>query len=400
MKADEFRNALAAGHSGTGVIAFPRSEYDRRVEAVRAEMERAGLDLLLVTDTANLFYLTGYYTFGSGNHACLLLGRDGEPVLHVADLEIPSAVVNSWVTDIRSTVWQQQYRTGVGPDLVATVSDFGFASGRIGAELSRRGMLAGTYRALLDGLPDAKFADASMLVDRLTYVKSPLEIDCLRISGSYTVAGIEASYRAARAGVTDNDISRAGYDAMVAAGSEFVSVQPIVTSGVRTSYPHQTCRRIEIGVNDVIFLEYGGCHHRYTAPLMRTIVTGKPTDHMLRIADAAEATLSATLQALEPGRHFRDVVAEAKAVFAPVADEIYFFGSFAYGLGCGFPPTWGGSLQVAEAVDLTLVPGMAFHVPMLFAVPGQFGIAFSESVVITDGGCEKLALHPRELHYA
>jgi Xaa-Pro aminopeptidase len=43
---------------------------------------------------------------------------------------------------------------------------------------------------------------------------------------------------------------------------------------------------------------------------------------------------------------------------------------------------------------------MALHVPMNFTVPGKFGIAFSESVIITADGCELLVEHPRQLYYS
>ena len=147
---------------------------------------------------------------------------------------------------------------------------------------------------------------------------------------------------------------------MIAAGSEFMSVQPIVTSGVRTSLLHQTYRRIPIKENDIVFLEYAGCHHRYNTPLMRTIVTGKPTDQMLRILEVVKDTLSVIIETAKPGRTFNDVVMHAKKAHASIDNEAHFFGSYAYGVGIGFPPTWGGSLHMVEGDERILLPGMSF----------------------------------------
>lgn len=401
MDAQQFRDALAKTHAHTGVV-FPDAEYESRLARVREKMRAGGLDLLLVTDHCNLFYLTGYYTFGSGNHACLVVPVEGELTLQICSLEIPAAVVNTRVKDLVISNWQLQYsgRFDAGEQLARIVRDKGMENKRLGVEISRRGLLASVYQSLRDNLQTATIVDASMLVDELTYVKSPLELECMRQAGKYTVAGIEGSYAAARPGVMDNDIARAGYDAMIAAGSEFMSVQPIVTSGPRSSFLHQTYRRVEIEQNDIVFLEYGGCHHRYTAPLMRTIVTGKPTDHMLRIADAVEATLSTIIEALKPGRSFHDVVMAARKTLAPVESEIHFFGSYGYGIGIGFPPTWGGSLHMTEGSQRVLQPGMTFHLPICLPVPGKFNVAISESVVISDNGCELLCDHPRQLFYA
>ena len=42
---------------------FPQSEYQRRIDAVRAKFDSAGIDALVATSLASLQYLTGY----SGN---------------------------------------------------------------------------------------------------------------------------------------------------------------------------------------------------------------------------------------------------------------------------------------------------------------------------------------------
>ncbi|MER9152767.1 Xaa-Pro peptidase family protein [Mesorhizobium opportunistum] len=397
MDARQYQDALAQHHAGTGLV-FAEEEYTRRVDLVKSQMSAKGIETLICTDPNSVYYLTGYYTFGSGNYVSLIMPLDGSAFIHVADLEIPSAIINSNIADVYTSIWQQQFRVGPGDDLVDLLHSKRQDKKRIGLELGRKGLLASVYQALASKLPNAKFIDASMLVEEVSYVKSSVEVECLRKSGSYTAAGIDASYAITRPGIYDNDIAKAGYEAMIGAGSEFMSVQPIVTSGVRTSYPHQNFRRVLIQDHDVIFLEYGGNHHRYTAPLMRTIFTGKPSDDMMRFADAAEATLTAMLEMMKPGIEFRDVVAHAKKAHKSIDDELYFFGSYAYGLGATFPPTWGNGLHISDGIDLVLKPGMAFHVPMNFTAPSKFGIAFSESVVITDDGYELLVDHPRKLH--
>ena len=396
MDVRNFRDILARTSATSGVV-FPEPEYQKRFKKVKKRMQEKELDGLLVTDRCNLYYLTGYYTFGTGNHACLVIPLHGEPTLQVVNLEVPAAVVNTRLKDIEIFVWQQQ--DNAGEQIAKIVKEKGLETKRLGVEISRNGLLVNVYQALQTHLPQAALVDSSMLVDEITYVKSFLELDCMRKAGKYTVAAIEASYAATKPGVLDNDVARVGYDGMIAAGSEFMSVQPIVTSGVRTSFVHQTYRRVPIEENDIVFLEYAGCHHRYNAPLMRSIVVGKPTDQILRITDAVMSTLSAIMEAAQPGRSFHEVVIRAMQAHTNVDDEIYFFGSYGYGVGIGFPPTWGGSLHMMEGNETILRPGMTFHLPIIFCVPGKIGVALSETIVITDNGCETLVKHPRELLY-
>ena len=54
-------------------MAFPKAEFLERVAKIRMGMDEEGLDALLVTFPPNLYYVSGYYTFGTSNYACLVL---------------------------------------------------------------------------------------------------------------------------------------------------------------------------------------------------------------------------------------------------------------------------------------------------------------------------------------
>ena len=240
-------------------------------------MEAEGLDALLVTYPCNLYYVSGYYTFGVGNHACLVLPLNGDAALQLTSMEIPAGVVNSWVKSFVIAEWRGQ--ESAGEQLAELVREMGLESGRLGIEPSRPGLMPPVLQSLESSLPLASLADASDLVGRVRLVKSPLELDFLRKAAGYTRAAINGPrWRLSGRVILDNDVARVGYDAMIAAGSEFMSVQPIVSSGIRTSYGHTTYRRIPLEFGDNVFLEYAGAHQRYTAPMMRTAVIGEPSE--------------------------------------------------------------------------------------------------------------------------
>ena len=378
-------------------MAFSASEYQERVAKVRKAMDETGLDALLVTHPPNLYYLAGYYTFGVGNHACLVLPREGDPTLQVTSLEVPAAVVNSWVRDVVSADWHEQ--TGAAAQLADIVKDKGLEAKGLGIEPSRTGLLPYIYNQLQRALPAARFQDASDVVAQVRMVKSTAEIEYLKKAAKCTQAAINASLAAVKPGVLDSDVAKVGYEAMIGAGSEFMSVQPIVTSGERTSYTHATYRRVPIEVGDTVFLEYGGCYQRYTAPMMRTAVVGEPSDDVRRVAEAVKATVSRIIETARPGRTHHEVAMEAKKARAPVASETFFSEVYGYNVGIGFPPTWAEGLTfLAEGVDQPLLPGMPFHLPISYRIPGAFGVGLSETILITETGCEILTEQERDLH--
>lgn len=398
MEPTEYAAALQASMAGRE-LAFPRDEYEQRIAALRRVMEGAQLDALLVTHRPDLNYLTGYCTFGVGNHACLVLPRDGDPVLQVTAIEIAAGTAVSWVSDLRCAPWVGQ--SGAGRQLADIVKEKGLAAKRIGIQPQISGLLPNILDQIKAALPNAALADASELVARQRFVKSPREMECLRKAAAYTEAGIRASLGVIRAGAMDNDVARVGYDAMIAAGSEFMSVQPIVTAGVRTGYAHQTYRRLTIAPGDPVFLEYGGCHLRYTAALMRTAVVGQPEKGVEALADAVLATIDAIIATARPGRTGHDVAMAAKAAHKDLSDEFFLPGAYGYHVGVGFPPTWADGIGfLAEGSEIVLAPDMVFHMPLAFRCPGRFGVGISETIRITKAGCEPFTNLPRDLHRA
>lgn len=396
MDTAEFKKRLVARAAGLG-LAFPMAEYEGRIARVRSAMAEQGLDALLVTHSCDLNYLAGYETFGVGNHACLVLPLDGAPSLQVVSIEVPAAVVNGWVEDLVVVDWHLQ--GDAGAHLAGNVREKGLGRGRVGIQPVRQGLSPHVCARLEEGLPGVELVDASGLVARIRLVKSAREIACMRATAGYTHAGIRASLAVIAPGITDNDVARAGYDAMAAAGSEFMAIQPIVTSGVRTSFGHQTFRRMPLAAGDVVFLEYGGSHKRYTAPIMRTATLGEPTDDMRRLMDAVHATVDAMMETARPGRTCHEVALAAKRAHAPVADETYHSGAFGYHVGIAFPPTWAEGLAfIAEGTEEPLAAGMTLHLPITYRIPGAFGMAASETVLITDRGCERLTDLPRDIH--
>ena len=83
---------------------------------------------------------------------------------------------------------------------------------------------------------------------------------------------------------------------------------------------------------------------------------------------------------------------------APLDREIFRSGHFGYSVGLGFPPTWtDGPAYMSDAKDLELAVGMTFHTPFSWRVPKQFVIGTSETIAVTDTGCEILTSKARDV---
>ena len=209
---------------------------------------------------------------------------------------------------------------------------------------------------------------------------------------------MRAAIEAVRAGATDNQVAAAAHHALIAAGSEFPCLSPVVTTGPRSGIPHTTHQRIRIAPGDAVLLEMGGCYHRYTAPLMRTAFVGRPPDGARALADSARAALDRVMAILKPGARAEAVAAEAAPALPLDDPTLVFHHTYGYSVGLGFPPTWADdpALTLIRGNPTVLEPGMVLHSTMSLRRRGRYGVAISETLVVTERGCEAITDFPRE----
>ena len=391
MDFNRYREVLAE-RVGSLTRPFDDAEYDRRRRTVTQRMTAAGLDGLLVTDAADIGYLTGYNTFEVSVHTALLLTAGGNPpgqaVLQVPSIETGPAVTTARVDAVFGYRWEGA--DGAAEQMAGIIADLGL-SGPIGTDNWGPALRTGFRDGLADALPDRPLIDASGLVDAVKIVKSDAEIALLRESARITEAGIAAAEQLIAPGVTDQQLAAAGSAAMINAGSEFMSLQPIVTAGWRSSVIHCNHQRHTVAAGDPVFLEFGSAWHRYTAPMMRTRVAGSVTDDMRRVADGIRDIHTTLIEHMRPGVSMDHAAAAAEAALAPLADRAFFSGVFGYTVGLQFPPSWvEGSGFIARGVEREFQTNMVFHLPLMLRIPGQWGIGMSNTVRVTEAGGEPL----------
>src|SRR5262249_38584968 len=152
-----------------------------------------------------------------------------------------------------------------------------------------------------EAVPAAKLIDATDLVPSAAAVKSPAEIAYLREAARISSVAMRAAIEAVQEGRTDNDIAAVAAERLVREGSEYMCYQPIVTVGPRSGVPHSTFQRVPIRRGDPVFMEFGACIRRYSSPVMRTALVGKPPDKMKQMFGMCLASVNTSLANLKPG---------------------------------------------------------------------------------------------------
>jgi len=372
-------------------IAFPRDEYLRRLHAVQRRMAQENLDTLLCTSLANICYLTGVESPSVHSPWFTLVPAEGLPIMLLTEFESHNARIGSWLTE-----WSTMPTTGYAGQVEAAaqlIRDRGLSGKHIGVEMGRfSSITAVEHLRLRELLNDATLIAITELVERVRAVKSPMEIACMRQAGKWTEIGMRAALDAAAEGATENDMAAAAYNAMIRAGSEYPCYPPFVTAGNRSGIPHSTFRRNRLKHGDPVFVEVGASFCRYNAPMLRTVCTGKASDKAKCMADACRASVETMLQTLRAGVTCAEVAEQSSQRLAGLPDKLVWHGLFGYSVGLGFPPSWSDctSIHIKRNSPVVLEAGMTFHCSTSLRDIGQCGATCSETVLVTETGCEVL----------
>jgi ectoine hydrolase len=122
---------------------------------------------------------------------------------------------------------------------------------------------------------------------------------------------------------------------------------------------------------------------------------GKPPQAMIDMAEAIVAGVDAGLELAKPGKTAEEVEAAWQAVLRK--NGLKKESRVGYPVGLAYPPDWGERTASLRPGDTTeMLPGMCFHF-MAGVWLDDFGVAISESFVVTERGGERLCDVPREL---
>src|SRR5688500_2965984 len=221
----------------------------------------------------------------------------------------------------------------------------------------------------------------------------------MKKSAAANDAGMQAGLDAVREGASENDVAAAIMHAAIKAGSEYLGMDPFVTSGPRSGVPHTTWRRRKIENGDLVALETTACYNRYHTATFRTGGVGRVPHLALDMYKTCDEALSAAIDAMRVGRTCADVHNACQAVI----DRDGFTGSYrkrtGYSIGISFAPDWGEGniLGLNHDIHVPLQPGMVFHVPVALREWGKFTVAVSETVLVTESGARPLGKLKREM---
>ncbi|WP_127112354.1 M24 family metallopeptidase [Shimia sediminis] len=375
--------------------------FEHRMATLRDRMAAAGMDVALITDDDNVYYLTGYYDYlhmEFGRPTILVVTREGESLLITPNLDLNTAIASARVD--RIAAWND----GMGAEWRAELPAALKGAQSVGVEPDHMPPLV---RAYVDTLvPSQQVASVTPILSKMRMIKSPQELQLARHAGQVAMAMMSAGRAAIADGVPEYEVALATSQGgtrkaadLLAAHYDEADMSPnthflqIMASGTEITKTHHRASTRIMRHGEPVFLCFCGMtnFHRFKLGFDRTFwISEPPSQRHAEVYEVAVASQRAALDALRPG-------VTAESVHAAYAEVIQ-SGGFDYPFRCG-RATGFSFLETPQLVtgDTTILqPGMVLAVDGSVTVE-DFRAQVGDSFIITEGGWEAVTEHPKAL---
>lgn len=368
---------------------FDAAEFSGRIARLRARMHGARVDVALFDEIEAMTWLSG---FGNSENRwrCVGVPLEGEPFFLIRALDASPCRQRAWITDVPTfRDWEDPM-----PVLAAALAKRGLQRAKIGLDFGSYCMPVARFARLREALPDAQFVDVGNVVWELRLTKSAAEVALLR-----RAAGVadQAMLRAAAAcvrGASQRDAAKAAAAAFIELGADPSHPGPI-SAGRGWDFLHGHLEDTPLSEGDVVHIELTPRVSGYSARLMRCAVVGTPSMELENAAAQLCNLQDRQIAAMQPGAIAEDVDAILRNGVIDSGLRASFDNISGYTLGFyaqAGPRTSDFTRIFHPGATWRLEPQMVFH---MYA--SAQGASFSETVLVTDKGPERLTRLPRTL---
>ena len=390
-------------------LEISAAEHQGRLERLQVRLERENLAGMCVFGPIRIAYLTGFFFAATERPVALVVPRDGAAALLIPRLETEHAAQQvPWLSRVDTYPEYPGGGSGEHPMLfLAKLLDaLGLRSGTLAADHDGYENRWGYRGPKLSQVSKCAVAERLELIDDMRMVKSPAEIALIReacrwgdhahtlmqkaiwVGGDELLISHQASLTATR-----DMLSELG-ERYAPKSREGMPAQTMFIRGANTANPHGLHQGGGVQAGDVLvtgaFALVGG----YESELERTMFVGEPSKEVRDYFEATVAAQDAAFRALRPSRSCTEVEREVVSFIEQelgLADATRHHTGHAFGLE-------GHEHPFLDLDDHTMIePGMIFSLEPGLYIPGVAGFRHSDTVLVTETGCENLCCYPRDL---
>lgn len=360
--------------------------YEKRRSALREYLTEQSLNAVLITDPANVFYLTGFNSDPHERFLGLYMETAAQKtVLFAPALDKDAAAQSSDIETIVA-ISDEQLPFDVIKSTVGTLE------GTVGIEAKAFSYFR--YNELRSAFPKVDVADVQPFLNKLRKRKSHEEIIAMKKPIQIIERVLEEGKKIVKVGMTESELTAELEYLMRKFGADGPSFSSIVLSGEKAALPHGEPGERKLQVGDYLLIDFGVAKDGYVSDTTRTFIIGEATERQRLIYDTVLASNQAGIKAVEAGVAVKKFDIAARSVIEDAGFGDYFNNRVGHGLGIEVheePSIHKNNEEIAE-------PGLVFTIEPGIYIPEEGGVRIEDTVYINeDGEVEVLSTFPREL---
>lgn len=379
------------------VLQFSEEEFrDRRNRALEL-MKREKLDGFLMTKQEDLYYFTGFDTFGYVFFQAMYFHIDGSMRLITRRADLRQALYTSILKQKEILCRPDDANANPVALVPQVLKEFGINSPekRIGYEPD-----SATLTHRLGILVEEAVAGLCTLVDystlfgvELRIIKSEAEMRKIRKAAYLADFALVRTLKLAKPGAYEGDLWREFVGTVYEGGGDDPANENILNSGNKAVLLRYATGKAK--VERQITFEHAGVFRHYHACLMRTIPIGGVSKLFRRMTEVNVLQMKAAMEALKPGRPMSDLYDAYIRVGTENGFKDQLLTSCGYSMGATFAPTWMDYPMFVKGQSVIVRAGMVFflHIILLDDATDTC-TSVGQTVEVTDHGCFALSKLP------
>ncbi len=400
---DWVRQELSELSKSLGFRYTSLEEIESRLMRVRTSMEKQGIEALLVVQKMDFYYLSGTTQDG-----LLFLPLEGRPLLMIKR-ELERAKAESPIKEVVALKGLRDI-----PSLIQTY--WNRLPHSLGLELDV--LPVNDYLKLQEFFPGLRFIDASPILRETRKIKSPFEIDLMRVAGKIGKKVYQEARKILKEGMTEIEFGglleavakKHGHEGLLrvrslnyeaytwhvlsglTGGIVSQSDSPMGGLGLSPAFPVGASLKV-MRAHEPILVDFGTCYHGYQADETRMFSIGKLKQKFIDAYKACREIHDAVLEETRPGADCEGIFMKTLRLAEKLGYKDSYLGPpglqtrfIAHGIGLEL-----NELPfIARGQSYPLEKGMTFALEPKIVFPGEGAVGIENTAVVTENGYEIL----------
>ncbi len=340
-----------------------------RVEKVIEQMHVGGYSAMLITSSANIYYLSGF----SGSSGALIITEHEKLLCSDFRYKTQSAE--------QSPDWKFIELAGSLIQCIANIlRDYDFVNIAFESDYINYS----EYKILEENGLIELLTPVKNIVENIRVVKDADELTLISKAAKITDIAFNRVLEIIKPGLSEHEIAIEAEYTMLKAGASGVAFDIIIGAGGNGAKPHSNPGDYKLKYGDMVVIDMGAKYGGYCADMTRTVCVGNADDTLNEIYDVCYQAQTAALSSLRAGQRGCDVDKVARDVITMAG-----YGElFGHGLGHSVGIEIHENPRLSKACCDVIPSGTVITVEPGIYIPEKGGVRIEDLVVVNESGCK------------